>query len=401
MIIIRYLRCREGTLRCREKGWPLNTGKLRGVDCIRSQGRLCVRERVRGRTRRNAGDDLFIYMCLIDNRLRFFAVVYMSDSCHMHRCIMSHLWINAKKRGKLSIQSSRINVCFELLSIMSIYTRIRQKRPIYTKRDLFRNILDYCLFKYEWIICVYSFICVTWRIRRCDMSLIIYAFLCVAWVSFICVTRFSFICVTWIYSRTHSYVWHTSLSLCDVTRSYEWHDSSRCVTWVYSSTHSYVWHDSHLHVWHGSHSYVSHETRLNVWHGSYSYVWREIYSYAWHESTHSYVWHDSFICVSWIIRICDIILIHMCDTGLIHINENHVTYMNDSYVWHESFTCVIRLIHMCAMTHSYVCHDSFIYAKVSGLPVSCRGAMRWLRLVASLKLQVSFAEYSLSYRSLL
>jgi len=47
--------------------------------------------------------------------------------------------------------------------------------------------------------------------------------------------------------------------------------------------------------------------------------------------THSYVRHDSFICVTW--------LIHMCD-------------MTHSYVWHDSFICVTWLIHLC--------HDSFI-----------------------------------------
>jgi len=56
--------------------------------------------------------------------------------------------------------------------------------------------------------------------------------------------------------------------------------------------------------------------------------------------THSYVWHDSFICVTW--------LIHMCD-------------MTHSHVWHDSFIYVTWLIHMCDMTHSHVWHDSFIY----------------------------------------
>ena len=30
-------------------------------------------------------------------------------------------------------------------------------------------------------------------------------------------------------------------------------------------------------------------------------------------------------------------------------------------MWHDSFICVTWLIHMCDMTHSYVWHDSFIY----------------------------------------
>ena len=49
--------------------------------------------------------------------------------------------------------------------------------------------------------------------------------------------------------------------------------------------------------------------------------------------THSCVWHDSFMCVTW--------LIHMCD-------------MTHSCVWHYSFIYVTWLIHMCDMTHSYV-----------------------------------------------
>jgi len=53
------------------------------------------------------------------------------------------------------------------------------------------------------------------------------------------------------------------------------------------------------------------------------------------------VWRDAFICVTW--------LIHMCD-------------MTHSYVRHDSFICVTWLIHMCDMTHSYVWHDSFICA---------------------------------------
>jgi len=55
--------------------------------------------------------------------------------------------------------------------------------------------------------------------------------------------------------------------------------------------------------------------------------------------THSYVWRDSFICVTWLIHVCD---------------------MTHSYVWHDSFIYVTWLIHMCDMTHSYMSHDSFI-----------------------------------------
>jgi len=47
--------------------------------------------------------------------------------------------------------------------------------------------------------------------------------------------------------------------------------------------------------------------------------------------TYSHARHDSFICVTWLIHICD---------------------MTHSHVWHDSFTCVTWLIHMCDMSHS-------------------------------------------------
>ena len=54
------------------------------------------------------------------------------------------------------------------------------------------------------------------------------------------------------------------------------------------------------------------------------------------DMTHSHVWHGAFICVTW--------LIHMCD-------------MMNSYVWHDAIIFVTWLIHMCDMTHSYVWPD--------------------------------------------
>jgi len=51
------------------------------------------------------------------------------------------------------------------------------------------------------------------------------------------------------------------------------------------------------------------------------------------------LWYIPFICVTWLIRMCD---------------------MTHSYVRHDSFICATWLIHMCDMTHSYVRHDSFI-----------------------------------------
>jgi len=81
--------------------------------------------------------------------------------------------------------------------------------------------------------------------------------------------------------------------------------------------------------------------------------------------TYSYVWHASFICVTWLIQMCDmthsyprqgycvrcLLRRSRCDIGLIH-----------SHLWHDSFTYVAWLIHICDMTHSHMWHDLFIYA---------------------------------------
>ena len=96
-------------------------------------------------------------------------------------------------------------------------------------------------------------------------------------------------------------------------------------------------------------------------------------------------WHDPFICVTWLIHVCDVTLsmlwrdAFICVTWLIHMCD--VTYscvwcdafscetsmkpidmcdMAHSYVWHDLWTCVTRFVHMCAVTHSYVCRDTFI-----------------------------------------
>ena len=59
--------------------------------------------------------------------------------------------------------------------------------------------------------------------------------------------------------------------------------------------------------------------------------------------THWCVWHDSFMCVTWLIDVCD---------------TTHSCVWHDSFVAH-AFICVTWLIHTCDMTHSYVWHDSF------------------------------------------
>jgi len=141
---------------------------------------------------------------------------------------------------------------------------------------------------------------------------------------------------------------------------YVWYDWITCVSsrvCMCDMTHSYVWH-----------RYCGNKRRVCRC-----------------AMTHSCVWHEAFVCVTW--------LIHMCDMRLVGIRDIHVcvcvTYMCVcvtwfvhtcvSYVWHDSCIYVTWLTHMCDMTHprvwhggdrrylcvcdmtqSYVWHDSFM-----------------------------------------
>ena len=72
-------------------------------------------------------------------------------------------------------------------------------------------------------------------------------------------------------------------------------------------------------------------------------------------------WHDSFICVTWVIHMCDMTHSHawqvsfMCVTRLMYTCDRKY-----SHVWRFSFFCVTRRILICDMTYAYVWHDSFI-----------------------------------------
>jgi len=80
------------------------------------------------------------------------------------------------------------------------------------------------------------------------------------------------------------------------------------------------------------------------------------------DMTHSYVWHDSFICVTWLIHMCDMTYSYVWHDSFICVTCHiHMCDMTHSYMWHDSFICVTWLIHMCDMTYSYVWHDSFVY----------------------------------------
>jgi len=74
-----------------------------------------------------------------------------------------------------------------------------------------------------------------------------------------------------------------------------------------------------------------------------------------------------------------------------------------TYVRHDALVCAPRLIHVAACWVAFAvqcpwCSRSVLRCGCSGCDTATMG---WLRLVGSLKLQVSFAEYCLFYRALL
>jgi len=134
--------------------------------------------------------------------------------------------------------------------------------------------------------------------------------------------------------------------MCDMTRSYVWHDSC-------DMTHSYVRHDScditYPSVRHDSSICDSsiHETR-KTW---LIHMW-------FIHMTHSYVWHDSSICDSSIHETRKTWLIHIYD--ITHSKVNHIWMSHVYHVVHMDESCLSRLlIYMCDMTHPYVRHDPF------------------------------------------
>jgi len=139
-----------------------------------------------------------------------------------------------------------------------------------------------------------------------------------------------------------------------------WHDVFMCVTWrICDMAYLYVWHDSctcHLFC------------KQRPWNDTCDMI-------------------HSFICVTWLLHICD--MTHsICDMTHLHMwhdscilhtprslvhththTHKHThgvclditcdSYTHKSYVWIDSFIYVVWLIHICDMIHSYMWHDSF------------------------------------------
>jgi len=87
----------------------------------------------------------------------------------------------------------------------------------------------------------------------------------------------------------------------------------------------------------------------------------------WHmdvcDSTYSCVWHAFFVCVSWLMHMCD--MTHLCHCLCVW-HKSWAPPIREwiSLVWlfhisHDSFICVMWLKHVCRITHSTLSHDSF------------------------------------------
>jgi len=87
-----------------------------------------------------------------------------------------------------------------------------------------------------------------------------------------------------------------------------------------------------------AYNYVAWPLLLLMCNQTHSYLWHD-HSYMWHD--HLYMWHDSVVCVTWLIRKCD---------------------MTHAYVRHDSFVCATWHISICDMNHSYVRQDWLIFA---------------------------------------
>ena len=114
--------------------------------------------------------------------------------------------------------------------------------------------------------------------------------------------------------------------------------------------------------------------------------------------------HSTLMCtrVPWLMHVCrDSCMCHVTHEDVISLKENQLTV----YRWF-----------FFGKTHSYslVCHGSYVVCRIcDSLIYACvpwlichmtylaESHMGWLRLVGSIKLQVSFAGYSLFHRSLL
>jgi len=168
--------------------------------------------------------------------------------------------------------------------------------------------------------------------------------------------RASCMCATWRIHTCATWLIH----ICDMPYSFVRRASSTCVwrdsySWTCASLHLHcasfrscnVCHSRDLFI------YVRHDLYIYVRHDLFIYVRHDLFIYVRHD-LFIYVRHDLFICEAF-----DVNHSHMCDVTHNLQQARHRTSITSCSA-HVPFICVTWLIHMCDMTHSYVWHDSFI-----------------------------------------
>jgi len=199
-------------------------------------------------------------------------------------------------------------------------------------------------------VCDFAYSCV-WRIHMCGMTrpCVWYgAFMCVAYLkmnsSWETESRRVWHC--WFMCVAYSCVWLDWVICVIWSISCVWHGSFMCVAWL-----SYVCvmcvPMAHTHNCNTLRRSVILCNALSVSYTAAALTWKDT---ATHCNTlqhtqlcvcamgHSYVWRDSFICVTWLIRRCDV---------------------THSYVWRDSFLCVTWLICVSGTTRPHAWQDSF------------------------------------------
>jgi len=205
---------------------------------------------------------------------------------------------------------------------------------------------------YEYI-CVCVRECVIWLIHAWHDSFVHVTWLIHTWHD-------SFVCVIWLINTRHDsfvrvawliHTWHDSFVWCGMT-VHTRHDSFVCVTWLFRMCDMIF---------------------TNAWHDSFVRVIWLIHSCG---MTHSYVWYESFIIVAWLIfqdrhysadqilknhAVCVCVSVYVCVSVWTRERESaRERVLCRLTNGHDSFICVRWLVHMCDKTHSYVWHDSFV-----------------------------------------
>jgi len=174
-----------------------------------------------------------------------------------------------------------------------------------------------------------------------------------------------------------------SKTLCHYSCEYEsCHSMSRVtVFWrrrVCDTTHSSMWRVSFIHVTRLIHPWrVCDTTHSSMWRVSFIHVTRLIHPWRVCDMTHSSMWHVPFIYVTRLIHPCHMTHPSTWCTSSTSVTRRILTSMS----WVKGGMCVTWLIRLCDMTHSFMSHDSSIYlsrqidgwvAKIHTMPYLCR-----------------------------